>query len=214
MTRKILKALPGIGTIIGAVLLAGGCGLHPSPEKPVTYYQLHYEAPAPSFSGAPLPFVICVNSFQSKDLYSRQGIVYQEGSHTTSRYAYHQWIAPLDRMMPYLIARDLRRAGIVKGVFFKGGEAMTHRLVGSIEEFYEADAPDQWIAVVAVTVTFIDTRHTHAAEQIVFQKTYSTRRPCAEKTPAAFVEAASQAMAGLSEELTGDIYKALKKGKN
>jgi len=214
MTRKFLKALPGICMVFGGALLMSGCGLHQSPEKPVTYYQLNYEAPAPSISGAPLPFVICVDSFQSTDLYSRQGLVYQEGPHETGRYAYHQWITPLDRMLPHRIARDLRKADIVRGVFFEGGEAMTHRLVGSIEAFYEADAPDQWAAVAAVTVTFIDARATNAAEQIVFQRTYSTRRPCAKKTPAAFVEAASQAMAGLSEELTGDIYEALKKEEN
>jgi len=214
MTRKFLKAFPGICTIFGAALLVSGCGLHQSPEKPVAYYQLNYEAPAPCISGASLPFVICVDSFQSMDLYSRQSIVYQDSPHKTGRYAYHQWIAPLDRMLPNLIARDLRKADIVRGVFVEGGEAMTHRLLGSIEEFYEADAPDHWTAVAAVTITFIDARHTNAAEQIVFQKTYSTRRPCAEKTPAAFVEAASQAMAGISKELTGDIYEALEKEEN
>lgn len=214
MSRISLKALLGICAAIGAVILAGGCGVHKSPEKPITYYQLNYEAPAPSFTGVPLPFVIGVDLFQSTSLYSRQGIVYQDGPHETSRYAYHQWITPLDRMLPCLIARDLRKADIVRGVFLESGEAVTHRLVGSIEEFYEADRPDQWIAVLAVSVTFIDKRKTKAAEQIVFQKTYSTRRPSTEKTPAAFVEAASQAMAGLSEELAGDIYEALKKEEN
>ncbi len=195
--------------ILCAVPLLSGCSLHKSPQTQTSYYQLNYPAPEPSFPHAGLPYVIRVCPFQSSDLYSRQGIVFQDGPHLTSRYVYHQWISPLDRMLPRMFARDLRQAGIVRGVFLNGGEASTHRLAGSLEAFYEDDAKDPWEAVAAVNVTFIDARARDPAEQIVFQKTYKCRRPCSANRPDAFVEAASQAVADLSGQLTADIYETL-----
>ncbi|MFO7838568.1 MAG: ABC-type transport auxiliary lipoprotein family protein [Desulfosalsimonadaceae bacterium] len=194
--------------IAAALLLSAGCGLRKNSPPPTVHYHLDYPPPAAAFA-PPLPIVLRVDSFQPTYLYSRQGIVYRDSSSSTSRYIYHKWIAPPDRMVPQLLARDLRRAGIARAVFLNGGERATHRLVGNIEAFYESDREKQWTAVAAIAVTLIDLEKKGTAEQICFQKNYKSRQPCPEKTPAAYVRAAGKAMSKISNRLATDIYKTL-----
>jgi len=211
MTNKTIRVLIACLTLTALICFTPGCGIHQDPAQPVTYYQLNYPPPEVAFQADRLPFVIRVEPFQPSELYSRQGLVYQKGKYLSARYAYHQWITPLERMIPRFIARDLRHADIVRSVFLNGGEAATHRVVGSIEAFYEEDREDQWTAVVSISITLIDTGTRPIVEQICFQKLYNSRKICQEKTPGAFVAAASQAMSDVSRKLTADIYEILVK---
>lgn len=188
-----------------------GCGLHQPASRPVSYYQLDYPPPTKVEQRAPLPFVIRVEFFQPSELHSRQRLVYRDGRYATGRYVYHQWITPLDRMIPRLLARDLRHAGIVRAVFLDGAQTATHRLIGSIESFYEEDGQAQWTAVVSFSITLVSTEARPVPDQIRFHQTYTSRQPCPEKTPGAFVHAASQALSDISRRLTADIYEALVK---
>jgi ABC-type uncharacterized transport system auxiliary subunit len=195
--------------LIASLLTLTGCFANQGPSQPVTYYQLDYPPPAIEFNNTPLPFVIRVDPFQPSGLYGSQQIIYREGRYATAQYAYHQWISPPDQMVPAILVRDFRAADIVRAVFLNGGEAATHRLVGSLEAFYEDDRPAQWQAVTAVSITLIDIEKIGIAEQISFQKTYRVEKPCEENTPAAFVDAMGKALADISEAAITDIYHAL-----
>ena len=195
--------------LIVSLLTLTGCVGNQHPSQTVTYYQLDYPPPATEFNNTPLPFVIRVDPFQPSGLYGSQQIIYREGQYATAQYAYHQWISPPDQMVPASLVRDLRAADIVRAVFLNGGEAATHRLVGSLEAFYEDDRPAQWQAVAAVSITLIDIEKIGIAEQISFQKTYRVEKPCEKNTPAAFVDAMGKAMADISEAAITDIYHAL-----
>lgn len=208
MTKKCANALVYAGIIAAALLLGSGCGLHKGSPPPTARYHLDYPPPAADFA-SPLPVVLRVDPFQPTCLYSRQGIVFRDSSCSTSRYIYHEWIAPPDTMIPNLLARDLRRAGIAQAVFLNGGERATHRLVGNIEAFYELDREKQWTAVAVIAITLIDLEKKGTAEQICFQKTYESRQPCTEKTPRAYVKAAGKAMAKISSRIAADIYQTL-----
>jgi len=198
-------------TLAAMVGCLSGCGIHQSSSRAVSYYQLDYPPAEADEQKAVLPFVIRVAFFQPSEMYSRQGLVYRDGRYLTNRYAYHQWIIPLDRMIPRLLARDLRHADIVRAVFLNGGETATHRLTGNIEAFYEEDRQAQWTAVVSLSISLVSTGTGPVAEQICFHQTYTKRQPCPEKTPGAFVHAASRALSDISRQLTADVYEALVK---
>ncbi len=195
--------------IIVLSMLVIGCISHKSPPQPVKFYQLDYPPPEASFESTPLPYIIRVDPFQPSDLYNSKPIIYREGRYGTSKYTYHRWISAPDQMVSRFLARDLRHADIVNAVFLDGGEAATHRLVGSLEAFYENDQQRQWEAVAAVSITLIDTGYRNIAEQICFQKTYSVNKPCPENTPAGFVEAMSLSMNEISRMIISDIYNEL-----
>jgi len=200
---------PVYAILIASLLTLTGCFGNHRPSQPVTYYQLNYTPPEIEFHNTPLPVVIRVDPFQPSGLYGSQQIIYREAQYTTAQYAYHQWITPPDQMVPGCLVRDLRAADIAQAVFFNGGEAATHRLVGNLEAFYEDDRPDRWQAVAAVSITLIDIEKRSIAEQICFQKTYTIEKPCEANTPAAFVDAMSKAVAQISETAITDIYNAL-----
>ena len=201
------------GLILAAIFAIMGCIGHQAPKKPVTFYQLEYASQAPHFAEAPLPFVIRVEPFQPTELYGSQRIVYKEKQYITSQYNYHQWITPPDRMVPEFLARDLRQADIVQAVFLNGGEAATHRLVGSLTAFYENDQEAQWEAVAGISIALIKTGKSNITDQICFQKTYEASEISRENTPDGFVEAMSQAVRKISEVMISDIYNELLKQK-
>ncbi|MDZ7832839.1 MAG: ABC-type transport auxiliary lipoprotein family protein [Desulfobacterales bacterium] len=195
--------------LIVFLLTLTGCFGNQGPSQPIKFYQLDYPPPAVSFNNTPLPFVLRVDPFQPSGLYNTQKIIYQEDQYAAAQYAYHQWILPPDQMVPRFLVRDFKAADMVRAVFFNGGEAATHRLVGNLEAFYEDDRPAQWQAKAAVSLTLMDMEKRNIAEQICFQKTYTVEKPCDENTPAAFVDAISRAMAEISEMAVTDIYHAL-----
>lgn len=195
--------------LIVSLLTLTGCFGNQRPSQLVKYYQLNYPPPEIELNNTPLPFVIRVDPFQPSGLYGSQQIIYLEDQYATAQYAYHHWISSPEQMVPAGLVRDLREADIVRAVFFNGGEAATHRLVGSLEAFYEDDRPDRWQAVAAVSITLIDIEKRGIAEQICFQKTYRVEKPCEANTPAAFVAAISKAMAQISQTAITDIYHAL-----
>ena len=201
------------GLVLAAIFAVIGCIGNQAPKKPVTFYQLEYATQAPHFAEAPLPFVIRVEPFQPTELYGSQRIIYKDGQYTTSLYAYHQWINPPDRMVPRFLVRDLRQTEIVRAVFLNGGEAATHRLVGSLTAFYENDREAQWEAVAGISVALIKTGEKNIADQICFQKTYEAREISRENTPDGFVEAMSTAVRKISEMMISDIYNELSEQK-
>ncbi len=205
--RKILYALCSI--LPAAMLFSAGCALQKSPAHESVSYCLDYPPPEHSFAGCPLPHVIRVDHFQPSDLYSSRGIIYKEGCCRASSYVYHRWITPPDRMIPELICRDLRSAGIVRAVFLDGAESADHRITGNIEEFYKQAGKENWKAVVAVSAALIETGSGEIKERICFQKTYKKVRTCSEKSVCSFVKAAGEAVSEISAEIASDVYKAL-----
>jgi ABC-type uncharacterized transport system auxiliary subunit len=191
------------------LLLPGGCSLKPGEHRPSRYYQLEYPPPVPASGDPALPFVIRVEPFGPSELYGGQRILYRTGAHEANHYVYHHWVTSPDRMVPRLIARDLRHAGIVEGVFLNSAEPGTHRLVGHMEALYAAAEKEPAKAVFSAVVTLIDIRPGAAGGRICFQETYTARAACSGNTPAAFAEAASRAMADASRELISDVRSAL-----
>ena len=89
-------------------------------------------------------------------------------------------------------------------------EPFSHILEGSVDEFFEWDAEENWKAVLFVSITLTEKNEKKVHKKVLFQSTYSTSKPCKQKIPGAVVEAMSEAMKEVSEEIIEDLYHFLK----
>ena len=200
------KTLPGL---LAVMIIIGGCVRAEHPNRQTFYYVLEY--PSPQFSvETSLPVVLQVEGFQTAPLYQTHNMVYRQGNFTRHTYPYHKWrVAPGD-LVTHFFARDIRQSGLFKGVSAPGSiTAPTHIVEGSVEQFYEHDYPQRWEAVLSVNITLLIENEPDISNAVLFQKTYTVKQDCARKTPLAFAEAMSQAMASASRSIITDIYDTL-----
>jgi cholesterol transport system auxiliary component len=179
------------------------------PYQEIKYYTMEYPPPElPAL--APLPGALRVERFTISPDYAGERIIYRDEAHARNTYAYHRWRARPDKMVRDFLARDFRRSGVFQGVFTdESGRRADYALEGSVEEFLEWDEKEQWLAVLTVAVTLLAPPETNISERIIFQKTFSARRPAAEKHPQAVAEAMSKAMAEVSAEIIRTVHAAI-----
>jgi ABC-type uncharacterized transport system auxiliary subunit len=65
-------------------------------------------------------------------------------------------------------------------------------------------------AVISIAVSLKDTQEKETGKSILFQKKYVREEPLQESSPQGYCQAASQAMRIVSEQITNDIYAAVK----
>ena len=65
-------------------------------------------------------------------------------------------------------------------------------------------------AVISIAISLKDTREKETGKSIMFQKKYTREEPLQESSPRGYCQAASQAMRIISEQITNDIYTAVK----
>ena len=185
------------------------CMTQSAPPKPTYYYTLDYPTPSIRLNHQ-LPTVLRIERFVVSPPFNTQRIIYAgKGSHRNS-YAYHQWIAAPGELLPYFLARDLRKTNGFKAVLTPSASlAATHSLHGWVEEFIEKDGSKDCAAGVTIHISLINNRNADPTAKIMLQKRYHASARCSSRTPAAFADAMSKAVSDISTNIAKDIHHRL-----
>lgn len=183
------------------------------PSLNMQYYTLEYEAPALTESEA-LLFIIKVENFNAAPVYNTTAIIYKESTFKRASYPYHKWMTSPADIVTYMLGRDLKRAGMFKGVIMPGerNKDISFRLAGIIDEFHELDKGGEQYGVLTVSITLTPEASARTKGMAIFQKSYSITEKMEKKNPASLAEALSRAMEKVSQEIGSDIYKYISKG--
>ena len=193
---------------LGAVLFMAGCANLKQPPPKIDYYTFEYE-PAKITAGDLLPVALIVNRFLAAPEYNTDRLVYRDRSFRRETYPNCRWRAYPGDLVSYFLVRDLRQSGLFRAVFPQEGDfAPRYSVEGAVDEFLENDRSQGWEAVLSLTVTLLKEPEPDVSRRILFQRSYSLREPCAQRTPDSLAEAMSKAMAKLSERIILDIYAA------
>jgi hypothetical protein len=65
-------------------------------------------------------------------------------------------------------------------------------------------------AVISMTISLQDSREKETGKRMMFQKKYVREEPFQESSPRGYCEAASEALRVISQQVTKDIYAAIK----
>jgi ABC-type uncharacterized transport system auxiliary subunit len=205
--RSKILLLPLVLVIIA--LTASACMRTPSGSKPMYYYTLEY-APRPERFPRPLPCVLRVERFTATPPFNTQRIIYADKGLHRNAYAYFQWIAPPGELLAFALSRDLRQTQGFQAVWTPDGASpATHIVTGWVEEFIEEDFSQPAQASLRLSIALIDARQSDPVQRILFQKTYSAKAACDDRTPAALSVAMSTATAQISAAIAEDIYRNL-----
>jgi len=190
-------------------LIASGCGVFQAQPEPVQYYTLSYDQPEAARcreKTAGIPLVIHVKRLHASAPYHTNHIIYAPNRYQRNRYAYHQWITPPSDMLTSLLVRDLERADISDTVVsMPSAKNVTHRIEGTIIEFYENDEPDDWEAVLSLRLSLTRLEAGSKTETLMFTTTYREVRTLDKNNPRALARAMSNAMKSVSERFIDDI---------
>jgi ABC-type uncharacterized transport system auxiliary subunit len=213
-TRKENRMIkPGTWIRFGLLLLfpvlLAACLGSTTPPQPVYYYTLNYEPPATQQLHH-LPCTLRVERFSVSPPYNSQHIIYARDDLQRNAYAYNQWIVSPGELLPFFLARDLRRSNGFRAVLTPDATLpATHSLYGWVEEFAELDSASQWQASAIIHVTLIANLENDPTLKILLQKRYKALEPCKGKTPEALARAMSIAVADISKRVCGDIHDRL-----
>lgn len=197
--------------ILGLVFFSTSCGGWSRPSPKIEYFSLEYGPPAVERLD-PLPLVLKVARFSAAPLYDTRQIIYREKPFSRDAYVYHRWRSSPADLVTYFLSRDLKQSSLFSGVLpHDSGRQGRFELEGSVDEFLESDLENGWEAVLAFSVTLMESNQPDVSKRVLLQKTYHTRKGCAQKNPRALADAMSRAMADLSAMVTMDVYNALKR---
>lgn len=185
------------------------CMTPSSPPKSTYYYALAYPSTDTRLNRQ-LPAVLRIERFAVSPPFNTQRIIYAERGHRRNSYAYHQWIAPPGEMLPYFLARDLRKTDGFKAVLTPNTSlTATHSVHGWVEEFMENDGSGNGAAEAVIHITLTDNLNADPTRKIMLQKRYHARIPCHTKTPNALAESMGKAVAKIFAEIARDVYERL-----
>lgn len=195
------------------VFISPACMDLKQPSLDMQYYTLEYEAPALATREI-LPHIIKIENFNAAPLYNTTGIIYKDRAFKRGTYPYHKWMTNPSYIVTYLLGRDLKKAGMFKGVIMPGerNKEVSFRLAGIIDEFHELDNGREYYGVLTVSITLTPEAGRGKKGKDIFQKSYTITEKMEKKTPASLAEALSKAMQKISQAIGTDIYEYINQG--
>lgn len=196
--------------LVSLSFLFGACPGVKQPTSKVQFYTLEYDPP--QMTGVkPLNSAIRMERFGVAPTYNTSRIIYREESFKRNAYFYYKWRANPGDLVTYFLSRDMRQSGLFRAVLPHDSRVPpSHKLEGTVDEFFERDKDENWEAVLSVSIVFMAENEPAISKRILFQKTYRAEEACKQKNPRALAEAMSHAMAEISGEIIQDIYDYLK----
>ena len=189
-----------------------GCIQLKQPNTKFEYYTLEYDAlnsdkpPASDHNST----ILKIKYFSTAPIYNTDRIIYSDQQFKRTPYFYHKWKVKPAEFVTYFLSRDLKESGLFEAVLPPAsGSLHTHTVEGTVDEFLEWDSNNSWEAVLSISVTLQVAREPDASKQVIFQRSFSTRKKCREKNPLALAQAMSLAMAEVSKEIGIAIHDAL-----
>ncbi len=187
-------------TLLAACGIGGGGG-------PAAIRQFVFDYPPPQARSTPCSIeAVKVLEFTSARGYNSTSMIYSVAPLRREPYLYSRWRATPGEMVSDYLVRDLRKSAAFAAVFSpRDGEVGRFLVEGTVDEFYESDEGDGPQAVMALTVTLLDTRYQDLTKRVLFQKGFRTREPMGRKNADALADAMSRAAARLSQEVIADL---------
>lgn len=205
----------GKGTLLRQMIVVAGLSLLAAciggGGGPAAVRQFVLDYPAPAARSAPCsPDAVKVLEFTTARGYNSTSMVYSVAPLRREPYLYSRWrVMPGEMVSDYLV-RDLRKAMAFGAVFSqRDGEVGRFVVEGMVDEFFENDEGSGPQAVMALTVTLLDTRHQDLTKRLIFQKGYRAQEPMGQKNADALAAAMSRTAARLSQEVIGDVCQAV-----
>ena len=196
--------------MITLLLMIIGCAGSGKPQYEVENYLLSYSAPSWD-KLEKLNTSVKFNRFSIAAAYNSANMIFSKDSYSLDTFNYSRWaVNPADMIADSLL-RDLRGSALFQAVFSRHETDEGRFLIsGGIEEFYLRMEKGDKTAVISISVSLKDTREKETGKSIMFQKKYVREEPLQESSPRGYCQAASQAMRIISEQITNDIYTAVK----
>jgi len=196
--------------MIALLLIIIGCAGSGKPKYEIESYLLNYSAPSwdkPYKLNTSVKF----NRFSIAAAYNSANMIFRKDSYSLDTFNYSRWaVNPADMIADSLL-RDMRESGFFRAVFSRHDTDEGRFLIsGGIEEFSLDMSKGDKTAVIRISISLKDTREKETGKSIMFQKKYARGEPLQESSPRGYCEAASQAMRIISEQITNDIYAAVK----
>jgi ABC-type uncharacterized transport system auxiliary subunit len=191
-------------------LIIIGCAGSGKPKYEIESYLLNYSAPSWD-KPYKLNTSVKLNRFSIASAYNSANMIFRKDSYSLDNFNYSRWaVNPADMIADSLL-RDMRESGFFRAVFSRHDMDEGRFLIsGGIEEFYLRMEKGDKTAVIRISVSLKDTREKETGKSILFQKKYIREEPLQESSPRGYCQAASQAMRIISEQITNDIYTAVK----
>ncbi len=197
------------GWLVFCLTLFAGCLNLQRPAPYVEQYNLEYSPP--EVSG--LAFIeasLTLDRFHGARAFNTSAMIYRPEPFKLDAYQYHRWrVHPADLVGDHLL-RDLRKSALFRAVFsYLDPEEGRFVLEGGVEEFLEIEEQGRRQAVLALSVTLLDSSAKNLPDRILFQKRYRFQEPLEEKTPQGLAKGLSRAMRKCSEALIRDVHEAV-----
>jgi ABC-type uncharacterized transport system auxiliary subunit len=204
------RSLKIVCACLSLAFISSGCVNLKQPSYKIDYFALEYE-PLPVANLKPLPHVLKVTRFRAAPVYNTTQMIYRNGPFRREAYTYHKWRTNPGDLVSSLLERDIQRSGLFKAVISHESRlSASYVLEGSVDEFLESDTEGALQAILTVSTTLVAARERDITKSVLFQKAFHAAMPCEEKSPKAFAEAMSQAMAQVSQDIIRSLHTHLK----
>jgi ABC-type uncharacterized transport system auxiliary subunit len=192
------------------LILLSGCSMGGKRNVVTRQYILEYSPAAPE-SLSRIDELIKVDRFFVAQAYNTPSMIYQEAPFQQSTDPYNSWRAnPAEMVSDYLL-RDLRQAGIFRGVLpYQSTDYTRFVLEGRVEQFFQLTEKEGSKAVLDVYVTLLDQAQKNLVERVIFQRDYRYAESLEDQSPKSFAQGMSRAMEKLSRQVAIDLYHAAK----
>jgi ABC-type uncharacterized transport system auxiliary subunit len=206
--RKLLNKL--FYLILVSLFLITGCAGSGKPQYEVGSYLLNYTAPLWNKTDK-LNTSVKFNRFSIAAAYNSVNMTFRNDSYSIDSFNYSRWVVNPADMIADSLLRDMRESGYFQAVFSRyEGDEGRFLVLGGVEEFYLLTDKNNKTAVIGISISLKDTLEKETGKKIMFQKKYVREEPLQESSPRGYCQAASQAMRVISQQITDDIYAAVK----
>jgi ABC-type uncharacterized transport system auxiliary subunit len=191
-----------------------GCANSGKPRYEVENYLLDY--PAPTFENkVKLDTTIRFSRFTIASAYNTQNMIFRTDNYTLDFFNYNRWAVNPADMTADTLLRDMQASGLFRAVFSRYTVEETRFLLqGGINDFFLRIEKNGKVAVISMEITLKDSLRQEATKRIVFQKKYSREEALTDQSPHGYCQAMSKALKNISQQITTDVYEAIKASAN
>jgi len=191
-----------------------GCANSGKPHYDVENYLLSYTAPAFE-NKIKLDKTIRISRFTIAAAYNNQNMIFRTNDYNVDFFNYNRWAVNPADMTADILLRDMQESGLFLAVFSRYAVEETRFLIqGGINDFFLRIGDKSKVAVIAMEITLKDSQQKEATKKIVFQKKYSREETLTDQSPYGYCQAMSKALKDISQQITTDVYAAIKASAN
>ena len=200
--------------LIICLFVLEGCANSGKPRYDVENYLLDYRAP--TFENkAMLNTTIRLHRFTIDSAYNTQNMIFRTDDYTLDSYNYNRWAVNPADMTADTLLRDMQESGLFRAVFSRYTVEETRFLLqGGINDFFLRIGENGKFAVISLEITLKDSLRQEATKRIVFQKKYSREELLTDQSPHGYCQAMSKALRNISQQITTDVYEAIRTPSN